>query len=159
MHVNKSDFIVIVHDLRSVHNVASIFRTADAVGVDKIYLTGTSPAPKDRFGRWRRDFAKVSLGAERSVAFEQGEIDAVISQLKSAGYHIFALEQNKNSINYKTAPKHRKFALIVGNEPDGIDGQTLGLADTILEIPMCGEKESLNVSVAFAVAAYSLAGL
>ena len=151
--------VVIIHNLRSVHNVASIFRTADAVGVDKIFLTGHSPAPKDRFGFWRKDFAKVALGAEKSVEWEEAEIFEIIEKLKNEGYEIIALEQDKTSIDYKEYKPKEKFALIVGNEPDGIEKEVLCKVDKIIEIPMKGEKESLNVSVAFGVAIYRLLDL
>ena len=151
--------MVIIHNLRSVYNVASIFRTADAAGVNKIFLTGYSPAPKDRFGFWRKDFAKVALGAEKSVEWEEAEIFKVIEKLKKEGYEVVALEQEKKSIDYKKYNPVKDFALIVGNEPDGIEKDVLNVVDKIIEIPMKGEKESLNVSIAFGIAIYRLLDL
>ena len=148
---------VIVHNLRSVYNVASIFRTADALGVDKIYLTGYSPTPKDRFGFWRKDFAKVALGAEKYLDWEHSpDIKKLIEKLKKEGVEIVALEQDPNSIDYKKYKIKKDFALILGNEPDGIESEILDLTDKIIEIPMRGQKESLNVAVAFAVAGFRI---
>lgn len=150
-------FVLVLHNIRSVHNVGSIFRTADAAGVTKIILSGYTPSPLDRFGRARKDFIKVSLGAEQSVPWEVAEnIEAVLAQLKKDSYQILALEQSPNStplFDYKPAGD---MALIVGNEVDGVEPSLLKLADTILEIPMRGQKESLNVSVATGVALFAL---
>src|ERR1700722_997954 len=107
--------IAILDNIRSVHNVGSIFRTADAVGVTKIYCCGITPGPLDRFGNVRADFAKVALGAEKSVAWEKGESRAanaaksthstveVLLALKKDGWKIFAVEQAKNSVPYYEA--------------------------------------------------------
>ncbi len=156
-------FVAILHDIRSVHNVGSIFRTADGAGFKKIYLCGVTPSPLDRFKKVRPDFAKVALGAERSVAWEHTEdVIAVIEQLKRDGWKILALEQSKKSTPYYRASdilrggRNKSVALIVGNEIGGVPAAVLKLADAILEIPMLGEKESLNVSVAFGIAAYRL---
>jgi len=151
--------VAILHDIRSVHNVGSIFRTADGAGFEKLYLCDITPSPVDRFKKIRPDFAKVALGAEKSVAWESIlSTSALIKKLKDDGWAIVALEQSKLSvpITSKVLPGHRKIALVVGNEVDGIPPKLLKLADVILEIPMCGKKESLNVSVAFGVAAYQL---
>jgi tRNA G18 (ribose-2'-O)-methylase SpoU len=151
----------ILHDVRSVHNVGSIFRTADGAGLEKLYLCGITPTPVDRFKKIRPDFAKVALGAEKSVAWEFIEnIGTFIKKLKKEGWTILVLEQSKKSIPYYLATdvfwndRHQKAALVVGNEVGGIPPVILKLADAILEIPMLGEKESLNVSVAFGIAAY-----
>ena len=93
---------LVLHDIRSVHNVGSIFRTADAAGVSKIYLTGVTPTPSDRFGRPRSDLAKVALGAEKNIAFEYSKTTvAALKKLKKEGFEIIALEQNYRSKNYK----------------------------------------------------------
>lgn len=154
----------ILHDIRSVHNVGSIFRTADGAGFEKLYLCGITPAPLDRFKKVRPDFAKVALGAEKSVAWESvQDIAVLIQKLKKEGWKILALEQSKKSVSLMS-PKFdiledvelQRCALIVGAEVDGIPANILKLADVILEIPMLGQKESLNVSVAFGIAAYRL---
>jgi tRNA G18 (ribose-2'-O)-methylase SpoU len=150
---------LILHNIRSVHNVGSIFRTADAAGVSEILLVGITPAPVDRFGRIRPDFAKVSLGAEHAVPWKQvPELGTVIAHLKSEGYLILALEQHIRSVQLfdYLLPKDAKVALILGSEPSGLAQDDLHLVDDILEIPMYGRKESLNVSVAAGIALYAL---
>jgi 23S rRNA (guanosine2251-2'-O)-methyltransferase len=153
---------VVLHDVRSVHNVGSIFRTADAAGISKIFLCGITPTPLDRFKNLRADFSKVALGAERSVAWEHcaTTIDALI-QLKEDGWKIFAIEQSKKSVPYysvrkKTRSRNKKIALVLGNEVGGLPPAILKVADRVLEIPMSGKKESLNVAVAFGIVAYGL---
>jgi tRNA G18 (ribose-2'-O)-methylase SpoU len=143
-----------------------MFRTADAAGVEKIILSGYTPTPLDRFGRKRPDFAKVSLGAEDSVPWVYVETpEATLTGLQKSGYCIAALEQAPNSIHLfdfqsaKHNPANKPVALIVGNEVDGVSPTLLAQADVILEIPMRGKKESLNVSVATGVALFVLANL
>ena len=149
--------VLILHNIRSVHNVGSIFRTADAAGVSYIILSGYTPAPIDRFGKERKDFIKVSLGAEKNVPWTVvKEITPSLIRLRKEGYTLLALEQNTRAIplfEYKTK---KPFALVLGNEVRGIASQTLKRMDTILEIPMHGEKESLNVSVAAGIALFTL---
>lgn len=148
--------ILILDNLRSIENTASIFRTAECLGVPKIILVGTTPAPIDRFGRKRKDFAKVSLGAEEMLDWEYAkEIKPVIEDLKSQGFKIISLEQNPKSQNLKSY-KGKNFCLVVGNEVDGVSKEALDLSDEIVEIEMMGEKESLNVSVATGIALYEL---
>lgn len=149
--------IVILHDIRSVHNVGSIFRTADALGVDKIFLCGTTPTPTDRFGRERRDLAKVALGAEKAVRWEYFPRTAdVLKKLKKEKYWIVAVEQDKKSVSLEKIKVKYPVAIVVGNEVEGIDKKILAFCDTIAEIPMKGKKESLNVSVAFGIAGYEI---
>ena len=153
---------VICHGIRSVHNVGSIFRTADAAGVEKIYLCGITPNPRDRFGKIRPDFAKVSLGAEKSVAFESARTtEEAIAKLKADGWIILALEQSPNSIPYDQIQNSllapRALCLILGSEVLGLPSPILALADHIIEIPMRGKKESLNVAVAFGIAIFEIA--
>lgn len=151
--------VVILHDIRSAHNVGSIFRTADAAGVEKIYLCGITPSPIDRFKEVRPDFAKVALGAEQYIQWESMKTTAAaIKFLKKDGFQIFALEQSKRSMPYYAAmpAQDAKVAVIVGNEVKGLPPAILRSSDRILEIPMMGKKESLNVSVAFGVLAFGL---
>ena len=150
---------VILHDVRSVHNVGSIFRTADAVGASKIYLCGITPAPFDRLKNIRPDFAKVALGAEKYVAWESVKSTvAAVRALKKEGYIIFAAEQARGSEPYYAVmPRaNARIALIMGNEVDGLPPSLLNRADRVMEIPMSGKKESLNVAVAFGVIAFRL---
>src|SRR5581483_8042721 len=144
---------VILDNIRSVHNVGSIFRTADAAGIEKIFCCGITPAPLDRFKHVRPDFDKVALGAEKSVAWESRKTTTeVIEGLKRDGWKIFAIEQAKNSVPYynwkSKMGSTSSCALVLGTEVDGISKEILNLADEILEIPMHGKKESLNVAVA-----------
>ena len=163
--------IAILHNIRSMHNVGSIFRTADAAGFKKLYLCGITPAPLDRFGRPNSKLLKVSLGAEQFLEWEQiKRTTALIDRLKKQHYTIIALELSPRAIqfNHYKPPHHtseqtpdatQKIALIVGNEVKGLSPAILKRADSILEIPMRGKKESLNVSVAFGIIAYHLAML
>ena len=156
---SMTEVSLILHDIRSVHNVGSIFRTADGAGVSKIFLTGYTPAPVDRFGRKVSAFSKVSLGAEDSVPWEQhAHISDVIQELKNEGVHIVALEQSSKAVPLGALFPDAHIALIVGNEVEGVSQDILEAADTIMEIPMRGSKESLNVSVATGVALYTLTG-
>lgn len=154
---SKNEVFVLLHDIRSVHNVGSIWRTANVAGVSKIFLSGYTPLPIDRFGRERKDFAKVALGSQKSVDWEYTENPAtIIKRLKKEGVFTVAIEQAKNSIDYKKVKIKKPVLFLVGNEVDGIPLKLLNLADVIAEIPMKGDKESLNVSVAFGVALFRI---
>jgi len=156
---NKQN-ILILHNIRSVENVGAIFRTADAVGIDKIYLTGYTPAPLDRFGRKRRDLAKSALGAEEFVSWEQKKmIFPLLAKLKKENFIIIGIEQDKKSIDYKRVKLQNKNAFIVGAEVTGIPKNILEKCDIIAEIPMRGKKESLNVSVATGIALFRVLGV
>lgn len=147
----KKQNVLIINDIRSVTNVGAMFRTADALGIDKIYLTGYTPTPLDRFGRVRKDMAKSALGAENFVPWEQRKnVSLLISSLKKEGYYIIGIEQDKNSVDYRKlkTKSHKLKAFILGAEVAGIPKNILKKCDVIAEIPMKGKKESLNVSVA-----------
>lgn len=153
--------VAILCNIRSLHNVGSIFRTADAAGVEKIYLCGYTPAPTDKFGRKRPQIAKVSLGAEDYLEWEAVKsVAKLIEKLKICGYKIFAIEQNKKAIPYNkiklTKKEKNRAAIVAGAEIKGLPRNILEKADTILEIPMFGQKESLNVGVAFGIIVFSL---
>lgn len=143
---------VICHNIRSRHNVGSIFRTADGAGVSKIFLCGITPAPP------HPNIEKVSLGAEKFVLWEKRkETWRVIEELKKEDFEVVALEQAKDSVSLKDFKTSRKnIALILGEEVRGLPETILGRADKIIQIPMYGKKESLNVSVAFGIAVYKL---
>lgn len=150
---------LILYNLRSVHNVGSIFRTADAAGASKIYLTGYTPTPMDRFGRARKDFVKVSLGAEKTVAWESTEdISSLLSRLKKEKVFLIAVEQSPRSINYKKIPRKASITLIFGNEVRGLPLSVLKKCDCVAEIPLRGAKESLNVAVAAGIVLFSMFG-
>jgi tRNA G18 (ribose-2'-O)-methylase SpoU len=154
--------ILILHNIRSVENVGAIFRTADAAGINKIYLVGYTPTPLDRFGRKRGDLAKSALGAEEFVAWEQKKnIFPLLTKLKKENFQIVAIEQDKKSVDYKTLRFRRgqAYAFIVGTEVTGIPKNVLEKCDIIAEIPMRGKKESLNVSVATGIALFRICDL
>ncbi len=131
--------------------MGSMFRTADAAGVQQIYLCGITPQPLDRFGKPRQQFVKVSLGAEKSVPWRYAaDTSQLIDQLKKDGYHVYAIEQSKKAMPYYQARKKNlnRVAVVMGNEVTGLSPKILRKADRILEIPMHGKKESLNVAAA-----------
>lgn len=151
--------IAVLHNIRSLHNVGSMFRTSDAAGIEKIYLTGYTPSPLNKLGEVIPKFKKVSLGAEDSVEWEKvKDLGKLIKKLKNDGYKVIAIEQSPNSIPY-TSKKLKSYSLqavIVGNEVRGLSKQTLDKCDYIAEIAMQGKKESLNVSVAYGIAVFEL---
>ncbi len=158
---------VLLHNIRSTHNVGSIFRTADAAGVSRIYLSGYTPTPIDRFGRTRKDIAKTALGAEHTIPWEHHTTPSrIISRLKKEGWDIVGIEQSPRSVDYRkfsagggssSGGKVKKPTLfILGNEVDGIPKGILKACDSVVEIPMHGKKESLNVSVATGIILFSV---
>ena len=153
--------IAVLDNVRSIFNTGSIFRTADALGVEKIYLCGLTPSPLDKLGRVRLKFIKTSLGSEKSVPFEKRVSTVrVLDKLKKEGYKILAIEQYPSSAPYyslsSTVYSLKEVALVVGHEVRGLSQAVLKKADKILEIPMAGTKESLNVAIAFSIVAYEL---
>jgi tRNA G18 (ribose-2'-O)-methylase SpoU len=154
--------IAVLDNLRSVYNVGSIFRTANAAGIEKIILCGTTPAPLDKKGMPRKDFAKVALGAEQTVAWEYVEsTEEALNTLKENNYYIIAFEQDEKSIDYKEVNIVGKenTAFVIGPEVTGMTQEVLSLCDVIAEIPMLGTKESLNVTIAFGIGVYRILGL
>ncbi len=151
--------VLVVHNIRSSHNVGSMFRTADGAGVSRIILSGYTPGHLDPRGKEHTPFVKVSLGAEKIVPYSRSAtLSGALKKLKKEGYTVIALEQNKNSkslFNYKPS-SGEKLAVVMGNEVRGISAQSLKHADHILHIPMQGKKESLNVGVACGVALFTL---
>lgn len=147
---------LVIHNVRSAHNVGSLFRTADGMGVSKIFLTGYTGAPVDRFGRKDTKISKVSLGAEDTVPWEKRDIESTIQELRNMNVDVVALEQAPRAIPLSEYKAKGGVALIVGNEVEGVTEDVLALCDMVVEIPMKGEKESLNVSNAGAIALYQL---
>lgn len=148
-----TDLVVIAHNIRSLHNVGSIFRTSEGAGVNKIFLTGYTGIPP------RKEISKVALGSENVIAWQQFKnISSLITKLKTDGYFVIALEQDPRSVSYRDIkiPIQKKVALIVGNEVLGVSKALRDKADVIAEIPMIGSRKSLNVSVAFGIAIYSI---
>jgi tRNA G18 (ribose-2'-O)-methylase SpoU len=156
----QQKIVAILVDIRSAFNVGSIFRTADAAGVSKIYLAGYTPTPIDRFGRARRDLAKVALGAEKTVPWEYVKSAAtLVAALRKEDFKIIAVEQSENSVDYRTVSIIGPTAILFGSEVEGLSKELFQAADIICEIPMRGEKESLNVSVAFGIVLFQITGL
>lgn len=156
---------MVMHNVRSCHNVGSMLRTADGLGVEYVYLTGYTPYPKEAgdprlfhlSSRTDARIAKTSLGAEKSVKWKHyDELYPVIEELRSQGYYIVALEQTVSSTSLSDFKQADKIALIVGSEVTGLDREILDFVDTCVEIPMRGKKESFNVSIAAAIALYHL---
>ncbi len=150
--------VLILDNIRSVENTGSIFRTAEGLGVKKIICIGTTPTPLDRFGRKRNDFAKVSLGAENIDWSYEKNLKLTIRDLKEQGFKIISLEQTQEAEKLTRLEIHKLelFALVVGNEVDGVSKEALALSDKVVEIPMQGKKESLNVAVATGIALFAL---
>lgn len=153
--------VAILHDIRSIINVGAIFRTCDAAGISKIYLTGITPTPLDRFGRTRNDLAKAALGAEKTVAWEfSQEVEPVLEKLKKENYKIIAIEQSPAAVDYKKVREQigsiESVAFLIGNEVDGVPKHLLDQCNVVAEIPMKGQKESLNVSTAFGIAVFRI---
>jgi 23S rRNA (guanosine2251-2'-O)-methyltransferase len=153
--------VLIAHNLRSIHNVGSLLRTAEGLGVDEVYLTGYTPYPS-RPGDKRlphlaskldKQIAKTALGAERQLGVH-AKIEEIILMLQEQGHKIAAVEQIENSVKLPDLKPPSKLALIVGREVEGIESEIIDLCDFALEIPMYGKKESFNVVQAAAMVLY-----
>jgi 23S rRNA (guanosine2251-2'-O)-methyltransferase len=156
---------LIAHNLRSSHNVGSLLRTAEGLGVSTIYLTGYTPyplAPKDErlphiAQKVDKQIAKTALGAEKLASWHhQPDIYELADKLKKDGFRIVALEQAPNSTKLFEYKPPQKLAIIVGREVEGLEPEILELCDQVLEIPMVGRKESFNVVQAAAMAMYQM---
>lgn len=151
--VKAKEIVAVLDNIRSAYNVGSILRTADACGILKIYLCGITPSPP------HPKIAKTALGAENFLEIiKKGKTWKLVEDLKKEGYFIIALEQTKKSRDLFSfrLPKKEKIALVLGPERRGLSERILKRTDAQVEIPMWGKKESLNVSVAFGIAAYFL---
>jgi tRNA G18 (ribose-2'-O)-methylase SpoU len=149
--------ILIIHDIRSAQNVGALFRTADAAGIDHIYLSSITPQPIDRFGRPMAAIVKTALGAEQHIAWTSyGDIYSLINTLQNEGVSVIAIEQSPSAVDYKTVSPQLPVAFIVGNEVTGIPQEVLDRVDITAVIPMQGTKESLNVSVAGGIALFRI---
>lgn len=160
-----TDVIVIAHNLRSTHNVGSLLRTAEGLGVKQVLLTGYTPYPTspedDRLphiaARLHKQISKTALGAETLLAWKHLDtIEAALAVVRAEGYLVAALEQAPHSVPLPEFVAPPKLALIIGREAEGIEPEVLELCDTIIEIPMAGRKESFNVVQAAAMALYQL---
>lgn len=151
--MKKLPLIVVVDNVRSMHNVGSLFRTSDAFRVSRLILGGISGCPP------HAEISKTALGAEESVAWEHtDDVLACVEQLQSDGWTICVLEQTHGSIPLQTyaAPDEHKLVLVVGNEVKGVDQRIVDIADHVLEIPQEGTKHSLNVAASGAIALFHL---
>lgn len=147
MQTETQTAVLILENIRSAQNVGAIFRTADAIGIKKIYLVGYTPAPIDKFGRPKKEIAKTALGAEKTISWESVPDTVSLSlRLKKEGFWIVAVEKVSGAVDYKTLVVPDKVAFIFGNEVEGVLLSTLAFSDTIIAIPMRGMKESLNVA-------------
>lgn len=154
-------FYVVCHNIRSAYNIGSIFRTSDALGVDKIILGGYSPSPfnHQKFGKsgLNKKISKVALGAEKTILYEKvWQTWRKLKELKKQGFNIIALEQTKDAVNFWKFKPTFPLVLVLGPEKSGLSEQILKYCDKSIYIPMFGRKESLNVSVAFGIAGYQI---
>jgi 23S rRNA (guanosine2251-2'-O)-methyltransferase len=150
---------LILNDIRSAQNVGSLFRTADAAGITKVFLTGYTPAPLDRFNRPVKEIAKTALGAEKSVPWEKTTFVECVEKLKKEKTFIVGIEQDDKSVSYKKIKVRYPAAFVLGNEVEGLDRKARQACDILAEIPMKGLKESLNVSVAGGIAMFQILGI
>lgn len=149
----KAKLHVILDNIRSLNNVGSVFRSSDAFRVEKIWLCGYTPRPP------HREITKTAIGAENSVQWEyRSDILPLIDDLKSQGAHILSVEQAENSThlqNFSCQPD-QTYAIVLGNEVEGVSQEVVNRSDVCLEIPQFGTKHSLNISVATGIVLYSL---
>jgi len=161
--MRSREIVLIAHNLRSCHNVGSLLRTAEGLGVHKVILSGYTPypaAPKDirlphLANKTTRQIHKTALGAETTQQWQHIEdLHTALQQLRAAGYTVAAIEQAKKSTPLPEFKTPHKIALLIGREVEGVEPEVLDAMDTILEIPMFGNKESFNVVQAAAMALY-----
>ena len=149
----KTPIIIILDDIRSLHNIGSVFRTADAFLIEKIYLCGITAIPP------HKEIHKTALGATETVTWEyQKEVTNVIKTLKKDKIKVFAIEQVENAVflqNFKVE-KENRYALIFGNEVYGVSQKAIELCDVSIEIPQIGTKHSLNISVSTGIVVWDL---
>ncbi len=142
---------LIVENVRSLFNVGALFRSADGVRASGIYLTGFTGQPP------RKEISRVALGAEETVPwFYEQDTKAVIAMLQNKGVQVVALEQMPGSVDFRTFVYQLPIAVVVGHEVEGVRPETLAICDGVVHIPMCGQKASLNVSVAGGIMLYEL---
>ena len=148
----KDPIVVLLDNVRSLHNVGSVFRTCDAMAVEKLYLGGITAKPP------HREIQKTAIGATESVKWEYLEIaEAVVLKYKSLGYRIIAVEQTVNSMSLtKYKWNDEKTMIIFGNEVNGVQQNIIDMADLSIEIPQWGTKHSLNISVSAGIILWDL---
>jgi 23S rRNA (guanosine2251-2'-O)-methyltransferase len=157
------EIVIIAHNIRSCHNIGSLFRTAEGLGIRRIWLTGYSPYPKtpndNRLpyicSKLTRQINKTALGAHEMLDWQQSDdINKAITALKKSGYKVIALEQSTTALNLPDYQPPNKVAILLGNEVHGIEKSLLNKCDQIVQIPMSGQKESFNVVEAATMAMY-----
>lgn len=149
----KTPLILVLDDIRSLHNIGSVFRTADAFLIEKIYMCGITATPPNK------EIHKTALGATETVAWEHAEnVLEVITKLKNENIQTFAIEQVENAIFLQEfkVKKNQKYALVFGNEIFGVAQEAVALCDGAIEIPQLGTKHSLNVSVSAGIVIWDL---
>lgn len=163
MLITMRNIVLIVHNVRSCHNVGSLIRTAEGFGILKIYFTGYTPYPiktkDDRLphlsNKIQKQINKTALGADNYIKWHQTEnIFKLVDKLKQDKYTIISLEQDSNSLDITKWDPQNNIALIVGREVEGVEQEVLQVSDKIIHIPMFGKKESFNVVQAAAIALY-----
>lgn len=157
--------VLVVYNVRSAHNVGSMLRTADGLGIAKVYLCGYTPYPSGRgdtrlphlAAKTSRQIHKTALGAEDSVIWHyEPDVQKTFDELRTRGYKLVALEQTDEAIDLRKLNPDGQIALIVGSEVGGLPQTVLGICDRQVYIPMSGKKESFNVAVAAGIAMYHL---
>lgn len=152
--------VLIVHNVRSCHNVGSLLRTAEGLGVQKVLLTGYTPYPQAKgdkrlpheAAKLHRQIHKTALGAEESVNWEHhNDVLTQIARLRDDGFRVMALEQTEDTVKLPDFSPPDKSAVVVGREVEGIEPEVINACDGALEIPMFGRKESFNVAQAAAM--------
>ena len=149
----KTPLIIILDDIRSLHNIGSVFRTADAFLIEKIYLCGITAIPPNK------EIHKTALGATETVAWEyKKSVLEAIAGLKQENVAVFAVEQVENAVFLPDfeIEKNKKYALIFGNEVFGVAQEAIAACDGCIEIPQLGTKHSLNISVSMGIVVWDL---
>ena len=149
----KTPLIIILDDIRSLHNIGSVFRTADAFLIEKIYLCGITATPPNK------EIHKTALGATETVAWEYAKnVLDVISKLKEEGIEVWAVEQVENSVflNDFMPEQNKKYAIVFGNEVKGVSQEAIKLCNGSIEIPQLGTKHSLNISVSAGIVVWDI---
>jgi tRNA G18 (ribose-2'-O)-methylase SpoU len=150
---DKTPITIVLDDIRSLHNIGSVFRTSDAFLIEKIYLCGITAVPPNK------EIHKTALGATETVAWEyQKEVTEVIAQLQAEQWSVFAIEQVENAVFLQdfTVDKNKKYALVFGNEVYGVSQKAISLCEGSIEIPQLGTKHSLNISVSAGIVVWDL---
>lgn len=157
---DKLPFVVVLDNVRSLHNVGAVFRTADAFRLEGVYLCGITCHPAaDTPDQWPSDLHKTALGAENTVPFTYyKETEDAVRALQEAGYTVYAIEQAEGSIRLQDVhlDSTKKYAVIMGHEVFGVKQEVVDMADSCIEIPQYGTKHSLNVSVTAGIVMYTL---